>query len=37
MHRAEQVAAEAEDRELSLRAVREAGDIIRAAHQDLDG
>ncbi|WP_433890162.1 DUF6247 family protein [Streptomyces sp. CA-111067] len=35
LHRAEQVAAEAEDPELSRKAVREAGDIVRAAHREL--
>lgn len=36
LHRAEQVAQEAEDQALSRRAVREAADILRAVHRELD-
>lgn len=35
LRRAEQVAAESADPDLARRAVREAGDIIRAAHREL--
>ncbi|MFE2426703.1 hypothetical protein ACFXJ5_08105 [Streptomyces sp. NPDC059373] len=35
LHRAEQVAADSADADLARRAVREAGEIIRAAHREL--